>query len=90
VTLPESKIRGVTMETVEEFKRKSNKKESRSGRRDGKKGRPMIVYGLMTDEQGRPVALEAYPGDTEDPSTVPEQAEKRSRLSRRRLWKGFM
>jgi transposase len=54
--------------------------------RDGKKGRPIIVYGLMTDEQGRPVAVEAYPGDTGDPSTVPEQAEKlRGRFGLERL-----
>ncbi len=44
--------------------------------RDGKKGRPIIVYGLMTDGEGRPVAVEAYPGDTGDPSTVAEQAQK--------------
>ena len=44
--------------------------------RDGKKGRPIIVYGLLTDGAGRPVAVEVYPGDTGDPSTVPDQAEK--------------
>jgi transposase len=44
--------------------------------RDGKKGRPIIVYGLMTDGEGRPVTVEVYPGDTGDPSTVSEQAEK--------------
>jgi transposase len=44
--------------------------------RDGKKGRPIIVYGLMTNGQGCPVAVEVYPGDTGDPSTVPDQAEK--------------
>lgn len=44
--------------------------------RDGKKGRPIIVYGLLTDKEGRPVAVEVYPGDTGDPSTVPDQAEK--------------
>jgi len=54
--------------------------------RDGKKGRPIIVYGLMTDGEGRPVAVEAYPGDTGDPSTVPEQAEKlRERFGLERL-----
>lgn len=54
--------------------------------RDGKKGRPIIVYGLMTDGEGRPVAVEAYPGDTGDPSTVSEQAEKlRGRFGLRRL-----
>jgi transposase len=54
--------------------------------RDGKSGRPIIVYGLMTDGEGRPVAVEAYPGDTGDPSTVPDQAEKlRKRFERSRL-----
>ena len=58
--------------------------------RDGKKGRPIIVYGLMTDGEGRPVAVEAYPGDTGDPSTVSEQAEKlRERFGLKRLvWVG--
>jgi transposase len=44
--------------------------------RDGKKGRAIIVYGLLTDEAGRPVAVEVYPGNTGDPSTVPDQVEK--------------
>jgi transposase len=54
--------------------------------RDGKRGRPIIVYGLMTDGEGRPVTVAAYPGDTGDPSTVPEQAEKlRERFGLERL-----
>jgi transposase len=54
--------------------------------RDGKKGRPIIVYGLLTDGEGRPVAVEAYPGNTGDPSTVPGQAEKlRERFGLNRL-----
>jgi transposase len=44
--------------------------------RDGQRGRPIIVYGLLTDGAGRPVAVEVYPGDTGDPSTVSDQAEK--------------
>jgi hypothetical protein len=44
--------------------------------RDGKKGRPIIVYGLLTDREGRPVAIEVYPGNTGDPTTVPGQVEK--------------
>jgi transposase len=44
--------------------------------RDGKKGRPIIVYGVMTDMEGRPVGLDVYPGNTGDPSTVADQAEK--------------
>jgi transposase len=44
--------------------------------RDRKKGKLIIVYGLLTDDAGRPVAVEVYPGDTGDPSTVPNQVEK--------------
>lgn len=44
--------------------------------RDGKKGYPIIVYGLLTDAEGRPVAVEVYPGNTGDPTTVPDQVEK--------------
>jgi hypothetical protein len=44
--------------------------------RDGKKGRKIIVYGVMTDMEGRPVGLDVYPGHTGDPSTVADQAEK--------------
>jgi hypothetical protein len=44
--------------------------------RDRKKGKVIIVYGLLTDEAGRPVAVEVYPGNTGDPSTVPDQVEK--------------
>ena len=54
--------------------------------RDGKKGRPIIVYGLLTDGEGRPVAVEAYPGNPGDPSTVSGQAEKlRGRFGLNRL-----
>ena len=52
--------------------------------RDGEK-LPSIVYGLLTDSEGRPVAVEVYPGNTGDPSTVPDQVEKlraRFRLQR--------
>jgi transposase len=47
--------------------------------RDGKTGRPIIVYGVLTDGQGRPVAVQVYPGDTGDPATVPDQVAKLSR-----------
>jgi len=43
--------------------------------RDGKKGLPIIVYGVLTDSQGRPVAVEVYPGNTGDPSTMADQVE---------------
>jgi transposase len=44
--------------------------------RDGKKGLPIIVYGLLTDAVGRPVAIEVFPGNTGDPATVPAQVDK--------------
>jgi transposase len=47
--------------------------------RDGKTGRPIIVYGVLTDADGRPVAVQVYPGDTGDPTTVPDQVKKLSR-----------
>jgi transposase len=37
---------------------------------------PIIVYGVMTDEAGRPVAVEVYAGNTGDPTTVSDQVEK--------------
>lgn len=44
--------------------------------RDGRRDLPCIVYGVMTDAEGRPVALDVYPGNTGDPATVPDQVEK--------------
>ena len=44
--------------------------------RDGKTGLPIIVYGVLTDADGRPIAVEVYPGNTGDPKTVPAQVEK--------------
>jgi hypothetical protein len=36
--------------------------------RDGRKGRLQIEYGLLTDPEGRPVAVRVFPGNTGDPS----------------------
>jgi transposase len=44
--------------------------------RDGKKGLPIIVYGIMTNGEGCPVAVEVYPGNTADPTTIADQIEK--------------
>lgn len=44
--------------------------------RDGQKGLPIIVYGVMTDDAGRPVSVEVYEGNTGDPTTVADQADK--------------
>ena len=44
--------------------------------RDGQKGRPIIVYGVMTDREGCPISVRVYPGNTGDPKTVVDQVEK--------------
>jgi hypothetical protein len=38
--------------------------------RDGKRGSLQIEYGLLTDAEGRPVAVEVFAGDTGDPATL--------------------
>jgi hypothetical protein len=40
--------------------------------RDGKRGRPQIEYGLLTDPQGRPVAIRVFAGNTADPAAFTE------------------
>ncbi len=44
--------------------------------RDGKKGKLQIVIGLLCDEDGHPVSIEVFPGNTQDPQTVAAQVEK--------------
>ncbi len=43
--------------------------------RDGKKGKLQIEYGLLTDPQGRPVAVRVFPGNTGDPAAFTEIAQ---------------
>ena len=44
--------------------------------RDRKKGVMQIEYGLITNKEGCPVAVEVFAGDTSDPTTVPSQIAK--------------
>jgi len=44
--------------------------------RDRKSGKRQIVYGLLCDEQGRPVSIEAFPGNTNDTKTFGSQIRK--------------
>lgn len=44
--------------------------------RDGKKGKLQIVYGLLCNAEGCPVAVEVYEGNTADPSTLADQIHK--------------
>jgi hypothetical protein len=46
-----------------------NELAARGYSRDGKKGKAQITYGLVTDEAGRPVAVEVFPGNTADPAS---------------------
>jgi len=44
--------------------------------RDGQGGKPQIVFGLLTNAEGCPVAVEVFEGNTADPKTVPAQVKK--------------
>ena len=46
------------------------------GKKGRKKGIPCIAYGVMTDPDGRPLAVSTYQGKTGDPATVLDQAVK--------------
>jgi Transposase DDE domain len=44
--------------------------------RDGRRGTPQIVYGLLCDRRGCPVAVEVFEGSLHDDKTLPAQIEK--------------
>ena len=44
--------------------------------KDGVRGRLQIVYGLLTSQDGIPVAIEVFQGNTGDPKTVASQVDK--------------
>jgi hypothetical protein len=43
--------------------------------RDGKKGLSQIEYGILTDPEGRPVAVRVFPGNTADPTAFTDIVE---------------
>lgn len=54
--------------------------------RDGKKDKLQIVFGLLTNAEGCPVAVEVFEGDTADPKTLAAQVRKlRERFGLKRL-----
>ena len=58
---------------------------ARGHNRDGKKGKQQITYGLLCNVSGCPVAVDVFPGNTGDPSTVGGQVaklQKRFRIER--------
>jgi len=44
--------------------------------RDGKKGTLQIVFGVLCNAEGCPLAVEVYPGNTGDPTTLSDQIQK--------------
>jgi transposase len=44
--------------------------------KDGRRDVRCIAYGVMTDAEGRPIALDVYPGNTADSNTVSDQVDK--------------
>ena len=53
--------------------------------RDHRSDRPQIVYGLLCDSEGRPIAIEVFPGNTADPPTFTQivaRARKRFGINR--------
>jgi hypothetical protein len=44
--------------------------------RDGKRGKKQMVAGLLTDGQGEPIAIQLYPGHTNDPPTFLDAVEQ--------------
>jgi hypothetical protein len=44
--------------------------------RDGRRGMPQIVYGLMSDRAGKPIAVQVFSGNVQDHQTVPAQLER--------------
>lgn len=54
--------------------------------RDHRSDLPQVNYGVVTDQDGRPVAVEVYPGNTKDSTTVLSQVEAlRKRYKLRRM-----
>jgi len=49
---------------------------ARFGHDRDRKGLPLIVYGVLANSRGCPVAVQVYPGNTSDPRTVADQAAK--------------
>ncbi|MBU0699947.1 IS1634 family transposase [bacterium] len=60
------------------FEGKANELSDFGYNRDGKKGKRQIVIGLLTDEDGVPVSVEVFKGNTTDQKTFLNQIKKLS------------
>lgn len=58
------------------FEGRSNPLAKLGHSRDERPANPQIVIGLLTDGQGRPVSVQAWPGNTADPTTVAAQVDR--------------
>jgi len=43
---------------------------------DGKKNKPQVYYGLLTAQNGCPIAISVYEGNTSDTKTLTPQVQK--------------
>src|SRR4051794_22041810 len=54
--------------------------------RDGKRGTLQVIYGLLCDRPGRPIAIEVFSGELHDDKTLPAQVVKlKTRFALRRV-----
>ncbi len=44
--------------------------------RDGRRGTLQVEFGLTTDQEGRPIAVEVFAGNSSDPATVASEVER--------------
>jgi len=54
--------------------------------RDGKRGKPIVLYGELTDPRGCPLAVDVYSGNTADPTTVPNRWKSSGSTSALCVW----
>jgi transposase len=58
------------------FEGKQNELAAYGYNRDGKKGKMQIVVGLLCDEDGYPISVQVFKGNTQDPETISDQLQK--------------
>ena len=55
--------------------------------KDGVKGRLQIVYGVLATKEGIPIAIEVFPGNTAEVTTIGQQVEKlTNRFKLNKVW----
>jgi hypothetical protein len=54
--------------------------------RDQRRGTPQIIYGLLCDKPGRPIAVEVFSGELHDDKTLPRRSQSSSSGSGSSAW----